>query len=371
LYRVDVETGFQLVGFVGHDSQVQRSILEQNRFYSIADDSVMSQQILAKAPLGNGDTTYSIGPSLELRLTDNPRSVVLPPITAGPDRTISGPLVVFKLSDSTGLSATVNWGDGNQSEAAIVPGDDGRFSAVGQHTYAANGNYNVTITFMRDGQILRSDYSYVVVNPIDAHVERFLQRLYQYLLGRNADSAGLESWAASLNNGASRAMIAQLILNSVEYQTRQIQTMYHEWLGRNAENEGLTSWLQFLAAGRSLDDVQAGILSSQEYLDYAGNASDYVGKLYQELLGRQADEAGLVAWTNAMNAGMSRAQIVQLLQRSLEAAIRQITLNYQNILGRAGEEQGLRFFAGALQAGIPGTAAQAIFLGSNEYYEAG
>jgi PKD repeat protein len=46
---------------------------------------------------------------------------------------------------ASNYAATVNWGDGNQT-SGVISGSDGDFVVSGTHAYAAQGNYQVTVT---------------------------------------------------------------------------------------------------------------------------------------------------------------------------------------------------------------------------------
>ena len=66
-----------------------------------------------------------------------------------------------------GFTATINWGDGTTTAGSIV-GSNGSFSVEGGHTYADEGNYDVTATVVRTSDAKTvSDTETVVVNDND------------------------------------------------------------------------------------------------------------------------------------------------------------------------------------------------------------
>jgi hypothetical protein len=173
-----------------------------------------------------------------------------------------------------------------------------------------------------------------------------------------------------LSQGLSRAFIVQFIMQSPEYQSAQVEQLYKQWLGRPADAAGLAAWLQFLAAGHSLDDVRAGILSSQEFFADTGSTAAFVSALYVDLLGRQADPEGQLAWQSALLFGLlSRQQAATLIAHSHEAAVYQVMLEYQQILGRPAELGGLLYFTDALQSGSNPESVEAAIFGSAEYFQ--
>jgi hypothetical protein len=88
-----------------------------------------------------------------------------------------------------------------------------------------------------------------------------VKALYQSILGRDADSAGLETWTQSLVSGQSVDYVKQQISNSSE---AQVQNLYHSLLGRDADSGGMATWTQALASGQTVDQVKAQIQASDE-----------------------------------------------------------------------------------------------------------
>ena len=92
----------------------------------------------------------------------------------------------------------------------------------------------------------------------------FTQGLYQSVLGRTADSGGLNAWVAFLNNGGSRYQAALSFLTSTEYRTDLVQYDYTTYLLRSADKAGLTGWVGALQAGMSDQAVLAALFGSAE-----------------------------------------------------------------------------------------------------------
>lgn len=117
---------------------------------------------------------------------------------------------------------------------------------------------------------LSSSYAAGVYLPDTGSAE--VARLYYGLLGRAPDAAGLGTWGAAVDGGATIASIAQAFLDSGEYaalhgsQTdRQfVETLYQSALGRLAEASGEEVWLTTLAQGGSRAQVAIGIAEGTE-----------------------------------------------------------------------------------------------------------
>jgi hypothetical protein len=94
----------------------------------------------------------------------------------------------------------------------------------------------------------------------------------------------------------------------------------------------------------------------------------FVEHLYQDLLQRQADSGGLADWTARMDQGMTRAQVVQGFEGSLEYRTDVVEHLYQTLLGRVADPTGLSGFVDFLGQGGSVQAVEATILGSAEYF---
>jgi hypothetical protein len=169
-------------------------------------------------------------------------------------------------------------------------------------------------------------------------------RLFEGVLGRDADATGAQSYTAQVNAGVSLTEVASAFLNSAEYSaaanTSFVSGLYSDLLGRDVgeDTAGLQSWLSVLANGGSKVDVVAGIATSQEAISQDTSNGTYVESLYDLALGRDSDEAGLNSWVTQLVNGASRAEVAAGILGSSEAAAKStddfITNLYVNALGR-------------------------------------
>ncbi|MEO9190830.1 MAG: hypothetical protein ABI224_12665 [Acetobacteraceae bacterium] len=110
----------------------------------------------------DGDTALSTDPALQaVFAAQNAGSGGSPPpadvlttkaatINATAGQSFSGTVVTFTDSNASilasGLTATINWGDGTKATAGVVSGAKGSFTVTGSHTYAAAGTDTVAVT---------------------------------------------------------------------------------------------------------------------------------------------------------------------------------------------------------------------------------
>jgi hypothetical protein len=97
-------------------------------------------------------------------------------------------------------------------------------------------------------------------------------RLYQAAFNRLPDVTGLDFWMASLNAGVSLSSVAGQFISSAEFQalygatdsTQFITLIYQNVLGREPDAAGLAYWVSTLDAGAAKADVLVGFSESAE-----------------------------------------------------------------------------------------------------------
>ena len=195
-----------------------------------------------------------------------------------------------------------------------------------------------------------------------------IEGLYHIILGRPADPAGLANWDAQLKAGESVAQIAGQFFQSPEYLNNVVESYYQTYLGRAGDPAGVASWVAQLQAGASEQQVAAAFLASPEYSATHVTDGDFVQSLYENVLGRAGDQAGINNWTQALGAGMSRGAVAASFISSPESYQRAIDADYNAFLGRAGDTAGVNSWMAQVENGsltLAEVAAQ--FAGSSEY----
>lgn len=198
----------------------------------------------------------------------------------------------------------------------------------------------------------------------------FVARLYRDLLRRQADSGGLDAFAAMINEGQlTRAQAAQVILNSREYRELTVRGLYRDLLRRGADESGLNAFLGLLANGGTAAHIQAAMLGSAEYYRTRGNenAVQFLQAVYNDVLGRTLDPIGWVTFTRMLTSGTSRDEVVRTILNSFETHGITVRALYSRLLGRSPDIGGLNAFINLLQRGSSTEQVMILILGSDEY----
>jgi hypothetical protein len=209
--------------------------------------------------------------------------------------------------------------------------------------------------------------------------DAYLQRLYEGLLGRAGDTAGLEANAAQLASVGMAAMATDF-LNSAEFQAKNpavagqtngnfLVFLYRNFLGRAPDSAGFNAYVKALQSGVSRGAVVAAFAESAESKAYLqqdtsavwvpSEAGGLITELFHTALDRAPDLGGLSTFTDALQNGASMLQIVQAIVASPEFAADHagltatglVTSFYEDGLGRQPDSGGLQTYLGELQSG--------------------
>lgn len=167
----------------------------------------------------------------------------------------------------------------------------------------------------------------------------FVAQTYRNVLGREADPGGFSHWHGQvLHGGRSRAEVlvglsesaenqratASLVANGLWVQdpdAAAVARLYDTTLNRLPDGAGLASWSAHLGAGVSLHDVAARFIASPEFVArYGGlDSAGFVRTLYQNVLDRPGEPAGVEYWTGVLDDGRTdRAGVVVAFSESQE-----------------------------------------------------
>ncbi|MBF8776599.1 DUF4214 domain-containing protein [Pseudomonas fulva] len=243
-------------------------------------------------------------------------------------------------------------------------------------------NFNVNLTgnqtaAIKDAEFLKfvdaeGEEQSIALAHSDA--EAAALRMYQGILGRDADVDGAKSFVGAVNGGTSLTDIANVFLNSAEFggavNATDINELYQALLGRDADAEGSQAWQGLLQNGGSLADVAASIAVSAEAQSVDDSNGEFISNLYSNVLGREAEETGLQGWVSALYNGASRADVAKSIVGSTEALSKAnsdfIDSLYQSALGRTADEAGKAAWTDALAHGASQADVAIGIVGSPE-----
>lgn len=157
--------------------------------------------------------------------------------------------------------------------------------------------------------------------------EAFIERFYQNILGRSADTEGMNTWLSVIQN-ESATKVALGFFKSQEFINKDlsneqfIDTLYQTLFDREADLEGKTGWLNQLNSGTSKDEVMYGFFNAQEFTNLANSfgvtpirdedqlnaygttgIDGFVNRFYTLVLNRTPDENGFNDWTTQLANG--------------------------------------------------------------------
>jgi hypothetical protein len=159
----------------------------------------------------------------------------------------------------------------------------------------------------------------------------FVQTLYENVLNRPADPAGLQYWVGALASGVTRGNVLLSFSEGSEFESDMLPVagdqdnaeayrLYAAAFNRVPDPAGQAYWALQLANGATPTQVAQGFVSSVEFTqDYGAlSASDFVTVMYENVLHRAADPSGQQYWTNAMLNGASEATVLASFSDSVE-----------------------------------------------------
>jgi len=268
-------------------------------------------------------------------------------------------------SDYTTASGTLTFLAGETSKTFTIP-------ILNDAALEGVESINLTLSSPTGGVTLGAQSTAAVnISDDDGDAnQRFVNNLYEDLLGRAAESQGLGFYVDLIQSGRSRGDVSFMIQHSPEYRNKLVSDLYQELLGRAVDAAGLDVHTQLLARGKSIDDVRASILGSDEFFTRRGGGTNegFVNALYQAVLNRTADATGREIYVGVLSSGGSRSFVASEVLKSIEADRRLSATYYTKYLGRAADNAGNEFQSSALNRGTYEPRVLAGITASDEYF---
>jgi hypothetical protein len=205
----------------------------------------------------------------------------------------------------------------------------------------------------------------------------FVMQIYRDFLGREGDASGINFWVTEIAAGRqSRVSMADTFFNSAEFQgsLAPVARLYFATYLRVPDYDGLQFWAGQFAGGRSLTSIGEVFVTAAEFNARYGalNNRDFIDRLYQNVLGRNADAGGIDFWTAQLNGGVTRGAMLTSFSESAEYVRRInngvfVNAMYVAFLRRSADQGGFDFWRGELDRGRSGRDLISTFVVSAEY----
>jgi hypothetical protein len=235
----------------------------------------------------------------------------------------------------------------SQFEETLAKAQGGDITAQGNLQSAAQAFLTASKTANASNSTYQSDFQRVVstmtgmADKTDGQVktaQSSLTILNQQVTQLVAIDTSVTSVASAINN------LAVVLSNGKNQGTNVVAltSAYKELFNRAPDAAGLAFWEKQLESGVSLSDIIAAMKNSTEYIDKTSTTSPTtvvtpstntgtaigsvnttsntaaIDALYQNLLGRQEDQAGLDYWLNQMKNGVTISAISDAIKSSTE-----------------------------------------------------
>lgn len=200
---------------------------------------------------------------------------------------------------------------------------------------------------------------------------RYVDRLYELVLGRPADPGGREYWTARLAAGTDRSRPIRALMATGEARRAICDRSYRLVLGRPGDTGGLTWCAGRLAAGADITDVRAVLAASDEMWKRGGRTADgYLDLLYERILGRPVDAGARSYWRSRLDGGSAAARhaVTRAVLHSTEAQGRLVDEQFRLVLERPVDPGGRSYWVRRLQRDLTDVQLFIHLLASDELY---
>ncbi len=225
-------------------------------------------------------------------------------------------------SDSTGLTATVNWGDGLPVGTPTVANGQVNLS----HSYELPGDYVVNVT-VRDSDGAATSKTLFVSIPRMGSPSSRASQLFHTVLGREPDR--LELADAVLNTS-----LAQTLVAGSANQSRIIRSVYSALLDRQPTEDEVETFLEQFADTDIRLALTKSLATSVEYTAAHQTSTSFVNDLFNDLIGRAPLPEELTAYVANVDGSASRSGFMDSFLRSRVYLRAQVRPMYQQYLGR-------------------------------------
>lgn len=175
-------------------------------------------------------------------------------------------------------------------------------------------------------------------------MEEWATGLYPLLFERPSDGSH-PYWA---DQAMARTPIdaARAMASTPEARARVVREVYQRVLHRGPDAAGLAYWSERLRLDPDAEAVTLAVVMTEEF---SGARDDraFVIDLYDRILGRPADAAGVDHWVGRLGRGVPRVRVASLFVRSPENRDLTVRREHQEVVGRPPTADELRWWRNA------------------------
>ena len=159
--------------------------------------------------------------------------------------------------------------------------DDGRLEIISGGTTAS---HDQAVVYRWDNPLDKEDIPFIngryQAHQSQSHIENFVERFYEHVLGRHSDPRGLNHWVDYLSNGTKAGSdVARGFIFSLEFMNMNVSNeafvdkLYRAFFDRDPDADGYMNWVHALNAGASRYSVLDGFILSQEFFNLCATYS--------------------------------------------------------------------------------------------------
>lgn len=282
--------------------------------------------------------------------------------------------VASGLSGNTPTGTVIFFGNGVDLGSATLTNGTGSVTLKG---LLPIGTEAITAQYLGDANNASGTSSPLTV-PVGTALERYLNAIYLQTLGRPIDNGtgqiltintgGLSGWLTQfVQGGAQRAPVVNGILHFKETRQFGVQATYVHLAGKQAASPQLQN--AFIHSNGATVNLDARVLGGPAYYAAAGSTvAGFLSALGTDVLGTPLPAATQAIYTNELNHGVARSTVARQLLTSPSGKLSQINGLYERILNRMADSAGIRTSLAILNQGKSDDRILANLLASNEYF---
>lgn len=200
-------------------------------------------------------------------------------------------------------------------------------------------------------------------------VARQVDSVFRDLLDRPVDAASLFSYLPLIESDGGAALV-DAVLDSDECLRTLVSNWYEDFLSRSPSSAETDALIDRLRSGERDEAMLATILSSQEYYTRRGGSTNdgFLNAVFDDLLGREIDDASSERFSVLLAFGGTRAQVVNAITSTREYRSRVIGGYFERFLGRTAASTEVSALVGQIQSGARFEDVIAQIAGSEEYF---